>query len=262
MGCLTEVPRSSIVRLTHENGVASARALSPDDVADLISDPFLRSSSALDALFHRGAVVVEADSDRAFYDEINRRLQSVGRGMNDVLLISAHSNSEVRRFVEPLRSIGVPVAALVDLDTLKTGQAFKQLMDACQIPAATRSKIGTRRKIVETAFASLTPSTGASALIKTKGISALGVSDRAIAEKLLLELAEYGLFLVPSGELESWLRPLSVSGHGPKWLTKMFSALGSVPGTAPYVPPAADDVWKFLDQVATWIDNPKRLGVA
>lgn len=89
MGCLESDATTSIVRLTFENGIATARALEPSYLAQLMKDPLLRSTGPLRALFHRGAVVTEADTDRAFYDEINYRLLEVGRGIREDIFLNA-----------------------------------------------------------------------------------------------------------------------------------------------------------------------------
>src|SRR5205807_734237 len=56
MGCLESTADASLVRLTYDGGVATARALAPDRVAALVKDPLLRSTDALDGLFHKSVV--------------------------------------------------------------------------------------------------------------------------------------------------------------------------------------------------------------
>jgi hypothetical protein len=34
------------------------------------------------------------------------------------------------------------------------------------------------------------------------------------------------LFVVPNGELESWLKSLKARGHGPSWLVEVFEKMG------------------------------------
>jgi hypothetical protein len=97
---------------------------------------------------------------------------------------------------------------------------------------------------------------------KKTGISALKSSDRAIARTLFKDLGDHGIFIVPVGELESWLPGLGVPRSSKaKWIVDIFSALGSSPKSKSYVKPSTGDVWKFFDDVGEWIRDPNRLGL-
>jgi hypothetical protein len=62
------------------------------------------------------------------------------------------------------------------------------------------------------------------------GVAILSAApDREAARNLFADLADYGLFVVEEGEVESWLKTLDVPGHGPPWLIEMFEKLGSNP---------------------------------
>jgi hypothetical protein len=96
---------------------------------------------------------------------------------------------------------------------------------------------------------------------KDGGIAILSDKDREAARNLLNQLAEYGIFAVPFGEVESWLKPLGVTGHGPSWLIDMFEKMGQDPESNDYVKPSSDDVWDVLAQVRTWLVAPTRKGI-
>ena len=74
-------------------------------------------------------------------------------------------------------------------------------------------------------------------------------------------LAEYGIFVVPSGEVESWLQTLPLNRGKSTWLSTIFEAMGEDPNSAAYVRPAAGDVWDFMGSIASWVRNPRRRGV-
>ena len=82
-GCVQEGPEVNVVRLTYEDGVASARILAADRIQTIMRDPLFRSTGVLSSLFYRGAVVCEADTDRAFYGEVNDRLLRFSKGGSD-----------------------------------------------------------------------------------------------------------------------------------------------------------------------------------
>jgi hypothetical protein len=93
------------------------------------------------------------------------------------------------------------------------------------------------------------------------GLGLLLGSDREAAVNLLKRLAEYGLFVVPIGEVESWLQHLAVAGHGPAWLMQMFERMGENPSSPDYVRPGTDDVWTFLESVKAWLTDSVRRGM-
>ena len=75
------------------------------------------------------------------------------------------------------------------------------------------------------------------------------------------KLADYGLFVVPNGELESWLQNLDVSGHGPNWLVDIFEKMGEDPNSKDYLKPSNGDVWSFIDDISRWFFDPRRKGI-
>lgn len=261
MGCLG-VGDVSIVRLTYDRGVATARVLASDELTRMTSDPLLRSSGALSALFHRAAVITESDTDRVFYEEMNRRLLSEGRGIRDAVFLNAQNKQTIRRMVGPLRRVGISAVALVDLDLVKEGGGnWEGILEACQVPPERMVQLEADRADLHKRFEEL-PGTPAVDVIKSSGLGALGEEDRLRGEKLVSELARHGLFLVPGGELESWLRQLGVVGHGPEWLVNIFERIGHSETASTYLRPGSDDIWAFLEQIGAWVDEAARAPVA
>src|SRR5690606_8515102 len=70
----------NVLRLGFDGSIGSAKLLPAEGAAALVNNTLLRSASALHGLFHRAAIVVEGDSDRVFYQEINSRLVDSGIG--------------------------------------------------------------------------------------------------------------------------------------------------------------------------------------
>jgi hypothetical protein len=93
------------------------------------------------------------------------------------------------------------------------------------------------------------------------GVAILTQGDREAAHNLLDQLNDYGIFVVPGGELESWLRPLGVNGKGPTWLIDVFERMGEDPDTADFLKPSDGDVWRFIADVKEWLINPNRKGI-
>jgi hypothetical protein len=254
MGCITSGQAINIVRLTYRKGIPGARLLAADKLETMMRDPLLRSTGVLGALFHEGAVVCEADADRVFYAEVNERLLAHRAGGADgVVFLNAQNKQTVRRIIRPLREMGLPAAAILDLDLLKGREDFRDLLRSAFVPEVFWEPWEDQRRRLHQQMNN--------ADYKAGGLQRLGGEVRALADTLLAGLGEYGVFLVPNGELECWLPELEVGGHGPEWLTQVFSKMGTDPSDPGYKKPTQGGVWRFIQRVAVWVAEPRRKGM-
>ncbi len=266
MGCIQSGVDTNVVRMTYDGCSASAKLLGFDDLSGLMRDPLLRSAGFLAGLFHQGVIVCEADGDRAFYQEINERLLAAGKpGLDGCHFVNAQNWQTIEKILGPLRSLGIPTAGIADLDVLLNEQ-FTALSAACSIPEMIGHGLNiTRTHLVgETKRRFSANNQGYKELkhlIKAQGLRAFGNDLQPVVEKLLSDLADYGLFLVPVGELESWLPALKVEGHAPNWLIEVFIRMGSNPSEADYCGPVDGDVWAFVSSIMCWITNRSRKGM-
>jgi ABC-type lipoprotein export system ATPase subunit len=270
MGCLQASLDVHIVRLTYRQTIPTARVLPSEDLQQMMQDPLLRSTGTLSALFHEGAIVCEGDSDRAFYQEINERLLAQPEnkeGAADCLFINAHGKQSIHRVVGLLRKMGVPAAAVIDLDILSDENVLKDLLTAVKADAATINTLGMAKGECFRVFAEAAPGSRreAKALLKAQGLNAFNESQRRSMETIFFEpLARLGIFIVPGGEVESWLADLLPNQSQPAkeaWLPRIFEALGSDPHGERYAQPREGDVWDFLRKIAQWIGDPRRQGM-
>lgn len=245
----------NLVRLTYKQGVPTARLLASSKVEEMMRNPFLRSSGVLSALFHDAAIVCEADTDRAFYQEVNERLIAVDEGgVANGVFLNSNGKDTLRFIVQPLREMGIPAAAVVDLDVIKPG-TFKPLLQAALVPPPLANTLNSLKDQVYAAFqrANLEP--------KKVGVAALDRVNQEAAVALINYLSEYGIFIVSSGEMERWLPEAQATGHGPRWLNQVFTWMGADPQAADYVKPQERDVWDFMRGVARWVGNSQRKGM-
>lgn len=257
MGCIQAAPELRLIRLTYTNNQPTARSIEPAEVVTLMNDPLLRSANALRALFHRGVIVTEADADRAFYEEVNYRLLQDGRGIEDGLFMNAQNWQTIPRIVAPLRSLGIPAAAVFDFDVLMD-QDFQHIWPLLHADQGVLQPLQTTRDSIR----QLMEAQGRDAC-KAAGMKIFTGNDKQTVEQFLDRMTEFGIFFVPVGELECWLASLGVprTNNKPAWLTGMFTRLGSDPAVQDYVKPAQDDVWDFIQKIDGWIGNPNRLGI-
>lgn len=259
MGCIQSGISVNIVRLTYRSGVATARILPSKDILELMRNPLLRSTGVLSGLFYEFVVVTESDADRAFYQEINERLLRFKHewGIPNCLFINAQNKQTVQTIIRPLRQLGIPAAGIVDIDVLKDGGSnWTNLLSSTNFPDISQDSLATMRAAIKRAM----DSTGKN-MKSEGGVDILPNSDKEAALNLLNQLGEYGIFVVPSGELESWLKHLGASGHGPSWLINMFEKMGEDPDSPDFLKPATDDIWMFMQKIQFWLTDPNRKGI-
>lgn len=259
MGCIQSGSPLNIVRLTYKNDLATSRILPKDKILNLMRNPLLRSTGVLNGLFYESVIVTEADSDRAFYNEINERLlaESDNRGIFNCLFINAQNKQTVWDIVHPLRELGIPAVGIVDIDVLKEGgQVFSKPLNGAFIPGPSHQALHNQRQTMKNAF-------DASGLNMKRdgGVEILDDPNKEACTNLFNQLEEYGVFVIRNGELESWLTNLGATGHGSKWLIDVFEKMGSNPEDANYLKPSNDDVWDFIGKVKNWIDDPNKKGI-
>jgi len=259
MGCIQSGAPVNIIRLTYRGGVATARVLPSVELLELMRNPLLRSTGVLNGLFYEFVVVTESDADRAFYQEVNERLLRFKPewGIPNCLFINAQNKQTIHTILRPLRQLGIPAAGVVDIDVLKEGGTnWTNVLSGASIPDIAHGALATLRAAVKLAM----DKTGRD-MKRDGGIGILDVADQEAARNLLEQLAGYGIFVVPHGELEAWLKTLGATGHGPNWLIDIFQKMGEDPDNATFTKPGADDVWEFLSKLKTWLVNPNRLGI-
>lgn len=290
MGCIEAQQSINVLRLGYRNEVPVARALSPSKLRQMMLDPLLRSTGVLGALFHQAAIVCEGDSDAAFYQEIAERirLQDNERSGNkpalrsipairDCVFVNSHGKGTLARLMGALRSVGIPTAAIIDLDAVNTTGTSGDLLKEAGVGASLSSSIGNLAGNIRKDFQALaTIALGSSAtdaeklkkktveFMKKGGIKHLADAERRSLESYLGMMQDHGIFVVPGGELESWLPTLSTGIAKKHWLAEMFKKMGT-PDDDFYVEPENDDVWQFIRDIGEWLDecsdDPQKLGI-
>jgi AAA domain, putative AbiEii toxin, Type IV TA system len=259
MGCIQSGAPVNIIRLTYREGVATARVLPSAEIVKLMRHPLLRSTGVLSGLFYEFVVVTESDADRVFYQELNERLVQFKPdwGIPNCLFINAQNKQTIETIIRPLRQLGIPAVAIVDVDVLKDGGTpWVKMLSSANVPTLSHGPLASMRSAVKSAM----DGTGLE-MKKNGGLAILKPQDREAAENLLSQLAEYGVFVVPGGELESWMKHLGISGHGPSWVIAVFEKMGEDPDSQDYVKPNDDDAWEFLAKVKGWLMNERRKGI-
>ena len=259
MGCIQAGTPINIIRLTYRNNTATARLLPSTELLELMRHPLLRSTGVLSGLFYESIVITESDADRAFYQEVNERLLRFKPewGIPHCLFINAQNKQTIHTIIRPLRKLGIPAVGIFDIDALKEGgKVWSNLLECGSTPPLLKNSLSTMRKSILDALDATKKN-----MKRDGGINILPELEKEAANTLLNQLAEYGLFIIPNGELEYWLKELAVTGHGPEWLINIFEKMGSDPESESYVKPTDKDVWEFMAKIRNWLLNPNRKGI-
>jgi energy-coupling factor transporter ATP-binding protein EcfA2 len=241
MGAVSSGADVTIVRLTYREHVATARLLESSTLIELVRDPLLRATGVFDALFYQHVIVTEGHADRVLYDEVNHRLLRDGRGISDALFLNAGGWQNTRKLIRPLRKLGIPTAAIVDLDTIGKPD-FSRLMEAADAAEATRHAIG---QLSGDLLRSITARGGRA----KDPVASFAADERRVVDDLVNLCRRYGVYVVPVGELEHWLPNLGIAALKQEWLPLVLDRIGRDPQQGSYVSAGRDDIWAFVDGI-------------
>lgn len=259
LGLLEAAPGDvMIIRLDRPGKATCARLLDADAVGELWSDPLLRYSRALDALFHEATVICEGDADAYFYSHVTRLLETGESGELDAIVPDLHftytaGKDRMAMLARALVAVGVPVVVCCDFDILRERVTLDRLLgalgssmskemdrdhrmllaalddqDPCKWNDLMELVDGHRedasrylsdeekREVILTARGS-----SAWSAAKEHGLDAVKGEQHEAARRLVDALKEAGIFVVPVGELEGFVR--SVGGHGPSWVADVVA---------------------------------------
>ena len=287
-GVLSSEQPIRVIRLTRKDTQNVPHTIEPDAMRELANDPLLSSARVLDGIFYRGAVVTEADADRAFYEVVASQVLRD----NDFHYTHAQSKQSVFRVIEAYRTLGVPCASILDIDVLNDAGEMKKLLLAHGAENAECAAILALRKTIEDAVCAESPerrfagmadtlrdalkltedlsqpaATRITSLtractdvmkfktpwqpIKEQGVEGLPSPVRAAFGDLSGRCAARGLFIVPVGELEGWLRgrvPLS-EGNKHKWIVDALQVLPKLDVRVNEPP------WSFIASVHQYLES-------
>jgi ABC-type transport system involved in cytochrome c biogenesis ATPase subunit len=244
----------ALVRISRANDIPTARTLAPEAVTEILDTPLLRYSNIVSGLFHDGVVLCEAEGDCHFYAATIDAVRGTTPHENLVFL---HVNGKARLSdaAKKLRTCGIPTAVVADLDFLNEVTKIKQALShldgqweevqddvrmlhdhaTSSVIAAPANEVKkkingiidqthgratlTQQQIEEITRA--LKSANGWRIIKTSGLAGLSGEPHNSAQRLVDYFANLGVFLVPVGELECWVRAVPATNKS-GWLTRVF----------------------------------------
>ena len=178
-------------------------------------------------------------------------------GIPNCLFINAQNKQTVQTIIRPLRELGIPAVGIVDIDVLKEGgTVWSNLLASAYIPQISHEHLSNIRLAIKKQLEQ-----SGKDMKRDGGIEILKDAEKEAANNLFDQLAQYGVFVVRNGELESWLEDLGSTGHGPNWLVSIFAKMGEDPNLSDYLVPTDNDVWQFIGSLKNWFFDANRKGI-
>ena len=285
-GILETNPNAHIIRLTRVNSTFQARTLSTEVLNKATSKPRTRSEAILEGLLSDAVVLCEAEGDRLVYESAYRTLES--RRL-DIRFTPSEGTGGFADPLELYKALQVPTAVIADIDFLaKPGELKRVLMGLGVADVQVKDFCSRALNLVHKIQSSTTPidpikvqntlkKFALSPIDLTKNeddklrgnlqklindmyklhelklhvIKGIPSPLRGDANDLLSEFGKVGLFLVPVGELESWLlMPMKGIGRDDKSRWAMLAAEKIEDAGE-----GKEDVWKFVRSTADFLES-------
>lgn len=241
--------RIKIVRITREEDNNKFSILNNAEFKQVWNDPLLKYSNIMASLFHKSVVLCESDSDCKMYSIIESHIKQKQQKYSETLFIHCGGKHRMAKIITALRSLNIEVKLIADIDVLNDETVFKgivgsfgidyatmredynnivsnlhspkekvnrnsakatinQILDGSKATDLSRGEIGEIEEAVSTI--------SKWKVIKTSGSSAIPAGNATASfRKINQLLKDNGVFIVPVGELECFIK--EVGGHGPDW---------------------------------------------
>lgn len=246
--------RVKVIRITRVKDNNSFSILENKKFSEIWKDPLLKYSNIMASLFHKEVILCESDSDCRMYSIIENYLKGEKGKYSGTLFIHCSGKHRMARIANALKALNIQVKLIPDIDVLNDVNIFKGIVNAFGIEWKIVEKSyntinanlhSRKEKIVRTDFKNtvldILDNSDTTTLsnkeikdiivslkieskwetLKKSGISALPSGDATQAFDELNEiLKQAGIFIVPVGELECFVK--QVGGHGPDWTNKVL----------------------------------------
>ena len=246
--------RVKIVRITRVDDTNSFSILGNESISEMWNDPLLKYSNIMSSLFHKSVVLCESDSDCKMYSIIDNHIKQSDGKYSETLFIHCGGKHRMAKIATALRLLKVDVRLIPDIDVMNDENVFKAIVEAFEIDWNTikvdyntvvcnlhspKEKIcrnTAKAAILQILDGSENVELSSKEIkrisdeirtiskwdnVKKTGILAIPPGDPTTSFKKIEQvLRERGIYIVPVGELECFIK--EVGGHGPEWVNKVL----------------------------------------
>jgi hypothetical protein len=292
-GILETGKRVTVIRLTRRKREFSGRLVSEQELVDAVRNPRARAEAVLDGIFSKGVVLVESEGDREEYQAASEALEDYpSREAHFVPVGGTGGFNEPLRFY---RSLDIPAAVIADLDAVCDTDKIAAISNVLGPNAdAVREAIGQLRDVVQKIKSLPPPITEERATERLKELSEQSWAwkqggDNVLRRKLnelegqlkriqrlkeggieayrdhaeiyaglqavVEKFTRYGLFFVPVGELEDWVKHLM--HDQPKGSASKTDRAALAAEKIRAAPEKKGDIWAFVQSVLDYLRGEK-----
>lgn len=248
--------RVKVVRIVRDGEKNHVSKLDSTELFQFWKDPILRYSNIMSGMFYNKTVVCESDSDCKLYSAMDSHLKGKEGKFSEALFAAGGGKHRLPVIAKALLSLKIDYRIIADIDVLDDENVFKSVVESVGVKwdevlndykvivenlRAPRDKVP-RGEIVEL-LNNITGQEGAYladgevgrikdcikteskwSLLKKGGVPIIPSGEPTQAwHKLDLQLKKHGLYIVPVGELENFVKEVGNSKlHGPKWVDKVL----------------------------------------
>jgi hypothetical protein len=273
-----------IVRMTRKDGKFSGHLVAAEVLANAIAKPTVRAESVLDGIFAQSVIVLEADGDRLVYQTA---WETLGKELRlDVHFAAVGGIGGIADTCNLYRTLNIPVVIIAYLDMIIDLDRLKKILNA-MAPIEISEPIIQEASTVLDEIRKLPPNISERELetdldkigsmprkwenqddikirrelnrlsqnidrmrrLKRGGVKSYPEPVASQFKSLLAQLARFGVFLVPVGELEEWLSAEGITeSKENKWAWANAAALKIQSRGA-----STGDIWDFLRMVGAYL---------
>lgn len=273
------------------SNITSSKVLDSTALQQIIKDPLLSSSRVLEGMFYKGVVATEADADAVFYQRLYQKVFSSDEihfvnahnkqtlkkiiepyqklGIKFALIADADVIRDKHEFNEILsitkdESLKNVILSNRDalygyFDSQSKYTILLQLREetsklaAQEIPSqdASEQEIASALFDFRLALGKLREESDIFAPFKGNGRASLPEEQQLVFDKLYQDCSALGFFIVPVGELESWLVDYGINKtkNKSKWISKALDALFTLEYDN------EKEIWKFIDRLKNFLTS-------
>ena len=271
--------------------ITSSKVLDSNALQQIIKDPLLSSSRVLEGMFYKGVVATEADADTVFYqrlyqkkfasDEIHfvnaHNKQTLKKiiapyqklGIKFALIADAdvirdkHDMSEILSITQD-EDIKSKILSKRDMlychfDSQSQYEILFKLKEETsklanqELPthSASEEEIASALFDFRMALGHLREESDILASFKNSGRASLPKEQQLVFDELCKDCSSIGFFIVPVGELESWLVDYGINKtrNKSKWISKALDALFTLEYNG------EKEIWRFVDKLKDFLTS-------
>ena len=255
-GLLETCPdRIKIVRITREKDQNYFHIIDNDQFMTVWNDPLLKYSNILSSLFYKSVVLCESDSDCKMYSIVLEYLKQQEGRYSETLFIHCGGKHRISKIAKALRTLGIFVKVVTDIDVLNDESVFRGLVESVDIDwnlverdfrvvfsnikskskglscedaktavngflDSVKDEILSEKELKE--LRALLKGSSAWDFLKDVGSAGIPKGDATNAYNRLIEvLKPAGIYIVEVGELESFVKEVG-GDHGPLWTNNVL----------------------------------------